>query len=149
MNSNGIVIDLVGDRAKVKLQKHSICGDCGACQHGEENMEMVVEALNEAHASKGDYVVIDLETANVLGAAFIVYMIPLVAFLISMFLTKTLMEMTGMINMVELVSALMGFVAMGIAFFFIRKNETRFHRSKKYLSTITEIVEKKTMLVTG
>ncbi len=109
---------------------------------------MVVEALNEAHASKGDYVVIDLETANVLGAAFIVYMIPLVAFLISMFLTKTLMEMTGMINMVELVSALMGFVAMGIAFSSLGKTKLVFIRSKN-ISQQSQRSLKKTMLVTG
>jgi sigma-E factor negative regulatory protein RseC len=143
MNSNGIVVELMGDRAKVKLQKHAACGDCGACQHGHENMEIVVEALNQANASEGDYVVLDLETANVLGAAFIVYVIPLIAFLISMFFTKTIMEMTGMMNKVELVSALMGFVAMGVTFLIIKKNETRFHRSKKYLSTITSIVDKK------
>ena len=143
MNSNGIVIELMGDRAKVKLQKHSICGDCGACQHGHENMEIVVEALNEAHASEGDYVTIDLETSNVMEAAFIVYVIPLVMALISIFLTKTVMEMAGMMNRVELIAALMGFVTMGVTYYFIKRNETRFHRSKKYLSTITEVVGKK------
>lgn len=143
MKSNGVVVEIMNDRAKVKLQKHAACGDCGACQHGHENMEIVVEALNPKHASEGDYVELDLETANVLGAAFIVYVIPLVTFLISIFLTKTILELIGMINRVELISALMGFVAMGITFLIIKKNETHFHRSKKYLSTITEIVSKK------
>lgn len=142
MNQTGIVIDTHGDIAKVKLQKHSACGDCGACQHGVENMVIDIEALNEIHAETGDFVTVDLETANVLGAAFIVYVIPLVMFLVSMFLTKTFMEINAINYNVELVSALMGFVAMAITFMIIKQNETRFHRSKKYLSTITSIVGK-------
>lgn len=142
MNTNGIVIEINEDRAKVRLQKHAACGDCGACQHGTENMQIEVEALNEAHATIGDLVTLDLETANVISAAFIVYVIPLAAFIISMFLTKTIIEKTGMMVQVELTSALMGFAVMGIVFLVIKKNETRFHRSKKYLSTITKVVGK-------
>ena len=142
MESKGIVIELFDDRAKVKLQKHSACGDCGACQHGEENMEITIEALNKAQANVGDYVLIDLETANVLGAAFIVYVIPLATFLISLLGSQVILSKLGFTGPMELVTTLIGFVVMGITFFFIKKNETHFHRSKKYLSTIQKVVDK-------
>ena len=72
----GIVLEVTGNVAKVKASRHSDCENCGACPG---NTAIVVEALNKAGAKPGQSVAIEIREVNMLKAAFIVYMAPLLA----------------------------------------------------------------------
>lgn len=71
----GIVLEVVGNIAKVKASRHSDCENCGSCPG---NSAIVVEALNPVGAKRGQRVAIEVKEVNMLTAAFIVYILPLI-----------------------------------------------------------------------
>lgn len=141
MKREGKIIAVNKENATVQLMRHAACGDCGACHMGEENMNMKIEALNTAGADIGDKVVVDMETQDVLTAAFIAYGMPLIMLVIGIAGGKFILGFLGMERNIELFSFGMGLILMTITFFKIRKNEDKFKESKKYLSKITKIID--------
>lgn len=140
MNKVGVVTATHNGTAVVRLARHSACSECGACNHGgEESKDMLVEALNEAGASVGDRVQVDLESVQVVRAAFIFYAIPLMALLIGVFAGKAAMVALGYEADSDLIAAIVGTVLMVISFMVIRMNEGRFQKSGRYLSRVVEI----------
>lgn len=72
----GIVLEVFDGMAKVKASRHSDCENCGSCPG---NNAIVVEVLNPIGAKAGQIVIIEGKDVNMLKAAFIVYMLPLIA----------------------------------------------------------------------
>ena len=141
MRREGKIISKNGGSATVVLMKHSACGDCGACQMGRENMSIKIDALNSAGGSVGDKVVVDMGTPNVLLAAFIAYGIPLISLILGIVSGKFILELAGVMENIEVYSFMIGVVFLMVTFLIIRKNEVRFKESKKYLSTIVEVID--------
>ncbi len=140
MNKPGIVTATQGNTAVVRLARHSACSECGACDHGSsESKEMLVEALNEAGATVGDRVLVDLESVQVVRAAFIFYAIPLIALLIGVFTGKAVFSSMGYEAHSDLWAAITGTLLMAASFVAIRMNEGRFQKSGRYLSKVVEI----------
>ena len=74
-SQEGVVIAVSGKMAKVKVARHSSCESCGSCPG---NAATVVDAVNEIGAEPGQRVVLEVKQANMLKAAFVVYMLPLI-----------------------------------------------------------------------
>ncbi len=74
--AEGIVIQVNGNTAKVKLNRHGDCSNCGSCP-GDNSM--VMDVYNILYAKPGQRVAVELQDINMLKAAFIVYIMPLVA----------------------------------------------------------------------
>lgn len=72
----GIVLEVFDGMAKVKASRHSDCENCGSCPG---NQAIVVEALNPVGAQQGQRVAFEIKEVNMLKAAFIVYILPLIA----------------------------------------------------------------------
>lgn len=73
----GIVLQVIeGNLAKIKASRHNDCENCGACPG---NSAMVLEARNDIGAKPGQHVVFVVQEINMLKAAFIVYILPLIA----------------------------------------------------------------------
>jgi sigma-E factor negative regulatory protein RseC len=72
----GVVIQIQGDMARVKTSRHNDCENCGACPG---NSAIVLDARNPLGAKPGQRVAIEIQEINMLKAAFIVYVLPLVA----------------------------------------------------------------------
>jgi len=72
----GIVLELQGSVAKVKTARHNDCDSCGACPG---NSAMILDARNPLGARVGQRVLIEIQQINMLKAAFIVYVLPLLA----------------------------------------------------------------------
>jgi len=142
MNRNGVVTDIKGDRAVVQILKHTACGDCGACHLGDDNKHIKIECANEPGAQVGEFVEVDLETPNVLGAAFIMYMVPLAALLVGVVAGSWIYGLLVGEAYKELVGAGIGVVLMASTFLFIKSKEEKFSDSQKYLSRITKVDRK-------
>lgn len=89
----GIVLQVIeGNLAKIKASRHNDCENCGACPG---NSAMVLEARNDIGARPGQHVVFEVQEINMLKAAFIVYIMPLLAVLIGVLLGWKFAERLG------------------------------------------------------
>lgn len=82
MQEIGTVISTEGKKARVLINRHAACGECGACQIGREKMTMETTAQNDIKAKPGDSVLVEMQFMNVLEATGIAYGIPLLGFLL-------------------------------------------------------------------
>ncbi|MCK4258606.1 MAG: SoxR reducing system RseC family protein [Halanaerobiales bacterium] len=80
MEETGQVIRIVDEKmAEIELCRHSACGKCGQCSHGENTR---FEVHNPIQAQVGDVVVLKMETRHLLTAVMMVYMLPLVTLIV-------------------------------------------------------------------
>ena len=79
----GFVIEVVDDLAKIKVGRHSDCKNCGACPGSDS---IIVSANNKIGAKPGQRVLIEVKESNVLRAAFVVFILPLIALFIGVML---------------------------------------------------------------
>lgn len=72
----GVVVETRGKTAKVKISRHGDCENCGACPG---DSAVVLEVQNPLGAKPGQRVVFQISESNMLKAAFVVYVMPLLA----------------------------------------------------------------------
>ena len=100
--AEGLVIEVTGTTAKVKVGRHNDCKNCGACP-GDNSV--VVCAKNDIGAAVGQRVMFEVRETNAVFAAFLVFIVPLLGifvgavggYLISRYVGgyKTLLEIAG------------------------------------------------------
>lgn len=112
MLQTGIVQKTHHNTAEVKIIRSASCGEscaeCGMCP----GREVLVEAVNEPSASAGDAVLLDMSGKKVLGAAFLVYIVPLIALIAGYFIGAAVFKS-------ENFAVLSAFILMAAAFFAI------------------------------
>lgn len=105
MNQQGYIVEIVDSvTAKLKLKRHFACASCGKCATTCEEKYIIVEADNTIGAKVGDRVEVNMETVNVLKAAFIAYTIPLLALLLGTVGTFYGLKAINIKNNVEIIS---------------------------------------------
>ncbi len=116
MKQYGVVIDVNEDRVTISVPRSSSCGEnCGSCSGHCEISKMEIDIENTLYAQIGDRVEIESETKEILGAAFLVYILPIVALLIGVIITYGVMaKMNYESN--DLVSLAVGLVFMALTF---------------------------------
>lgn len=72
----GVVIESNGETAKVRCSIHSDCENCGLCQGSNA---MIIEVTDEIGAQVGEQVLIESKETNMLLAAFMMFVLPLLA----------------------------------------------------------------------
>lgn len=77
----GQVVDLVENRARVRLARNDSCRSCGLCHFGEDEGGMILEVGNSVGATTGDRVAVKLEERDPLSAAGLLFGLPLLALL--------------------------------------------------------------------
>ncbi|MGV8145638.1 MAG: SoxR reducing system RseC family protein [Alkaliphilus sp.] len=140
MQKAGIVISIEKNIAKVEIQKHSSCTNCSGCKLGDDNSLLEAEVYNEVGAKIGQLVYIDMESKQVLTAAFIMYVIPLFSLIAGIIGASIVLNVIGVTDNVDIYSAIVGFLFMVSTFIIIRLKDKKFRNSGKYLPIITEIV---------
>lgn len=141
MNQQGYIVEIVDSvTAKLKLKRHSACASCGKCATTSEEKDIIVEVDNTIGAKVGDRVEVNMETVNVLKAAFIAYTIPLVALLLGTVGTFYVLKSINITNNVELISGGVGLIFTLISFLVLKKNDKKFRDSKEYIPIVTRII---------
>ena len=84
MTQEGIVTRcLDGGMAEVAVTRMTACGgNCGSCESCMLQSEVKTLAKNRAHAHPGQRVLIESRSSAVFGAVFLVYVMPLLFFLL-------------------------------------------------------------------
>jgi len=89
----GIVIEIFGNNiAKVKVGRHNECKNCGACP-GDSSV--VIEAQNLLGAKTGQRVAFQMKETNMLMAAFVVYIAPLIEVTAGVLIGQVIAEKFG------------------------------------------------------
>lgn len=141
MNREGIVINEAGKNVvEVSILKHTACGDCGACSYGKENLNATVMADNKIGAKPGDKVELDLQDQNVLSAAFIAYVIPLITLVASISILNKVLGMFIASN-VELIAALIGIALTAVVYVVIKSYDQKFADSKRFFPKVTRVIQ--------
>ncbi len=138
MKEYGTVTAVHGRKAQVTIARSAMCGDCGACQVGRENLTMEASAENQAGAKPGDEVAVEMEFTNVMKATGIAYGIPLVMMLIGGALGWIFGPGLGFDQV--LASFWTGILFIAVSYIFIKKKKKRGAFKSKYNPVITEIM---------
>jgi len=139
MKEYGVVLELIGDKAIVNVKRQSACGQCKACDLGtSEQKEINITAKNEVGAKVNDNVNLLIETPDILKAAIIVYVIPLVALLLGVGISTYITKLMGIDG--ETISIIVGLVCTGLSYILVKKKDIKLNKTKKYEPSIVEIL---------
>ena len=138
----GTIVELKDQHiAVVQCMKHSACHHCpasGACQVGEDNESMTVEALNQVGARLHDRVKVVTTTKSFLQSSFLLYIVPIVWLLLGAYLGQVIGENSSGVLDPSLASALMG-VAFLVCSFLVIRFFTRHLKREKFMPKIVSI----------
>lgn len=119
MNKTGIVLRENKNRAIVQIDRTGECGDkCETCSASCNTPKIEVEVENTLNAKKGDYVNIVMEHKTLISSSFILYTIPLIAFILGLFVGLKASSYY-MIGDNELIAVGTGFLFLVLAYAFI------------------------------
>ena len=134
MEQKGRVAEVRGDgTALVLVERRSACsGDCDHCGGcASFKQELKAEAINAIGAQVGDRVVLETGSGSVLGAAALVYLLPIVTFFLGYALGASFDFRPGLCG---LGGTVLGFVPILLA-------EKSLAKKKKIISTIVRLEE--------
>ncbi|MCD6471525.1 SoxR reducing system RseC family protein [Candidatus Aerophobetes bacterium] len=131
----GVVVEASSDKAKVRLERKSICEKCGLCLYKDKDF-VVTEVVNKKGARKGDKVKIQLSSTKALQATFIMFMIPLISLLTGILIGYLLSKRFGLPGFYQI---LIGFIFFGLSFLFIRNYDKKIKDKHSYQPTIVRV----------
>lgn len=141
MNQRGYVIELVdGTTAKIKMQKHSACAACGKCASSTDKKDIIVEVDNNIGAKVGDYVEVNMDSVNVIKAAAIVYIVPLIALLGGTIISYGIFNFIDIGMNKEVLSGFIGIVLTIISYLLIKSKDRKFRESRNYIPIIKKVI---------
>jgi len=140
MKEIGEVITLEGTRAVIRFQRSSACSKCGACGMGQHGETMILKVANEMNADVGDIVEVDMESEKILQASLIVYIFPLIALLIGMFMGYKMASAWDLSGNPEIYSAVAGILMTVLAFGVIRWMEPIWQKEKRFSPRMVSIL---------
>lgn len=141
MNQRGYVIEIVDSiTAKIKMQKHSACASCGKCASSTDKKDIIVEVDNTLGAKVGDYVEVNMDSVNVIKAASIIYIIPLVALLGGTILSYKMLSYFDILFNIEIISGGIGVLLTILSYLVIKSRDFKFRESRNYIPIITKVI---------
>jgi len=133
----GIVIEINGNMAKVKANRHGDCENCGACPGDNA---IVLDVQNPNSAKPGQLVAFEIQEANMLQAAFVVYMMPMIAIFAGVVLGWFAANKFGLpILPYQIVGGVVAFI---LAALYIRFYDKSTSKNSKMQPMITKILSK-------
>ncbi len=138
IEEQGVVVNILGNgRIQVEVKRSEACDTCHSkknCMALIESGQMLVEAHDEVNAEVGQRVVLSQDSAVILKASFLVYLLPVVGLLCGVFAGNILSDILGLNP--ELLMPLAGLSGAGLVYYFISRKSF----SSSYLPTATRVV---------
>jgi sigma-E factor negative regulatory protein RseC len=132
----GIIIEVFeNNMAKVKVGRHGECKNCGACPG---DSALVIEAQNLIGAKAGQKAAFEMKETNMLMAAFVVYIVPLVAILVGVVFGQAVAMRFGYsVQGFQIAGGILAFV---LSIMNIKVFDKFAHNNKKMQPIITRIL---------
>lgn len=132
---DGIIIETLKENmAKVKMGRHNECKNCGACP-GDNSL--IIEAQNLVGARAGQKVILEVKETNMLLAAFVVYILPLLAILAGIMIGYAIAsKLEYSVQDFEIGGGIVAFI---LSAFNIKVFDKLAHKSEKMQPIITRI----------
>ncbi|RJX33877.1 MAG: hypothetical protein C4525_08395 [Desulfarculus sp.] len=143
MQEEGRVVQTLGGLAQVETIQQEACKSCGArgaCHTLGGDKKRIISALNQAQAQPGDRVLLSMPRKGVLGASFLVYMLPVIALLAGAALGKRLGPAWGWEGQTGAV--VLGLVSLLVVWFVLRRISARLARRRELTVKVVRILEK-------
>jgi len=131
----GIVVEINGEMAKVKAARHGDCENCGSCP-GDNAITLDVK--NPLSAKLGQKVAFEIPQTNMLQAAFVVYILPLIAAAAGVIVGSLIANQFGQ-PMIPF-QIIGGIVAFILSLIFVKLYDRYVKNNKKMLPVITKIL---------
>ncbi len=139
----GTVLALHGDLAEVLLRKGNSRGLRSKCCYVPDDDTMLVEAHNGIGAEKGDCVIVDIPMSTSVRAAYVLYGIPLLAFLLGLVVGTTLGSILFGGGVGVPLGLVFGFSFLAISYILLsRLYATGSRVSSRYRPVITRILQR-------
>lgn len=130
-----IVLENTGNLAKVKTSRHGDCSNCGSCPGDNA---LILDVVNEMGAKPGQHIVLEVSESDVLKAAFIVYVLPLICAAVGAFSGYCVAFYLHVRQ--EPAEILAGFLFFIMACFFVVRYDRALKQSKN-LPSIIKIIQ--------
>ncbi len=145
MEHYGQVMELKGqDKAIVKVRPSLSCSNCGRCGgffgDPEKDRDRLVEVYNPIGAARGAFVRLEAKNAEMLLAAFLLYLLPLLALLAGLFAGRSLALARGLADSADMWGLGVGLILMLLTFFMLRLQEKRLAKGKRFKAIIAAVV---------
>ena len=140
----GKVIEKNNEQAVVLLRRHLACENCGRCGGilgGPDLKDHQVEVTDGYGVEVGQDVVVEVDDRKMMGVSFVLYMLPLLALLLSIFVAMYVLDVVGYAGDTVLPAVGMGALAMGVAFMLIRRWDRRKQGDPSYKPVITGLAD--------
>ncbi len=142
MQEEGLVVQTMGGLAQVETTQQEACKSCGArgaCYALGGDKRRVIAAVNQVGAQEGDRVLLAMSRKGVLGASFLVYMVPVFALLAGAGLGKKLGPAWGLDGQTGAV--ILGAVGLLGAWFLLRRVSKRLAGRKELTIKVVRILK--------
>lgn len=141
MEKEALVIAVEDGSARVRMMRHSACAKCGACtMGGVPEMELVLPT--GLKLQPGDRVLITMNSAEFLRAAILVYLIPLIFFILGYLAGAYLFRWYGPSGWEEAGGVATGFFLLILSYLGIHRYDRRLVDSRKYQLKIAAVIER-------
>lgn len=142
IEEEGIVIQTFDDKAKVKTIRSSVCEGCASASfcHPEKGTEMIMEVVNNIHAKVGERVKIGLKPGVYLKASFLVYMVPIIVFIIGAIIGKELAVYVSYSKDSDLFAIISGVILLIPTFIAMRLYNRKIEKDRSYQPVILEVM---------
>lgn len=131
----GVVIGIDGDMAKVRAARHGDCENCGSCPGDNA---MTLDVRNPLSAKVGQKVAFEIPQTNMLQAAFVVYILPLVAAAVGVIVGGYIASKLGQPLIPFQIGG--GIAAFILSLIFVKLYDKSVRNNKKTLPVITKIL---------
>ncbi len=142
MIETGKVIEVGKNTVRILIARNTACGECGACQVGRDNLNLIITADNNIGAQKNDNVLLELNTENFLLASVIFYGIPLFALIAGIALPYYILRHLGYSNnFVQVIASITGLLLLAVSYILIKSKESSFRNMGRFKSKMIKIIK--------
>lgn len=138
----GTIKEIKGASALIEAKRSAECESCASkalCSPDSDDM-MLIEADNPVGAEVGNKVLFSMPASAVLKAGTLVYLLPLICFIIGVVIGQIAVPVVAPELNKDLVSAAIGFIFVVFAFGFIRYYGRSVERTNAFRPTVTKIL---------